>query len=164
MQTRTGAGTSASEPSTGSLSCGRGKDPDARARLKSAPRRYDFVALYGAGDGPEATHFAAGKPVEGPRAGARLVLHADLPGDALRAWEATGALCVPAARLLTLLAPEEARRDLDGARDLGERYVRAASRLLPHSEVLRTAAELLPAQDAALRSLLHRTVAEIAVA
>ena len=129
--------------------------------LESAPLPLDFVAVRGAS---EVAHFAGGRAQDSPRAGARLVLHAGLEGDTLRSWQATGALCIPAVRLLALLAPDEARREFASARDLGERYVRAAGRLRPHGEVLRAAAGLLPQSDAALRSLLHRTLADIAVA
>jgi Rad3-related DNA helicase len=124
----------------------------------------DFVALHAGPAGHEVAHFAAGCLQAAPRPGVRLVLHAALAPGSLRAWEASGALCVPADRLLSLLEPEAGAPVFADARHLGERYLRAAARLRPQSEVLRTAAEVLPATDAALRALLHRSLATLAVA
>jgi ATP-dependent DNA helicase DinG len=125
----------------------------------------DFVVVRGGGgDAIEVAHFVGGRVAPGPRPGARVVLHSGLAPAALASWQATGALCVQAERALALVAPGVAPATAAGARAVGENWVRAVAGIRPDAEVLRAAAALLSDDDASLRSLLHRALAELAMA
>ena len=112
---------------------------------EECPFPLDFAAVCGGPAHLEVVHFEAGAPVDSPRNGIRLVLHAGADSRALEGWAASGAVCAPARRLLALLAPEEPEPALRDALDLGTRYVHAALGVRSESEVLRWAAEVLPA-------------------
>jgi Rad3-related DNA helicase len=124
----------------------------------------DFVAVHGAGEALEVLPFVAGTARPGVRPTARLVLHAETHPDTLQDWCTAGAVCIPAGRLMELLAPEETARVFTSAHEVGQRYVRATCRLRPHGEILAAAAAALPESEAALRALLHRGIAALAVA
>lgn len=123
----------------------------------------DFLAVHGGAE-LEVLPFVAGEPRPDGPAVATLVLYAGVREEELGEFRSQGALCVPARRLLELLAPGDAAFAFAGARELGGQYVRAAARLRFPGEVLGQVAAVLPESEAPLRAFMRRALAEIAVA
>jgi Rad3-related DNA helicase len=122
----------------------------------------DFTVVAPGRHGIEALAFAAGVACGAPQPGVRLVLHAGLDAEQAAHWSRGGALCLPAARLLALLAPEDADLPERDPQALGRRYARAVRDLQPNGETLRLAAEALPADEVGLRALLQRALLHLA--
>jgi Rad3-related DNA helicase len=124
----------------------------------------DFVVVCSAADGAtlDMAQFAGGEMIAGARPGAQVVFHTGVAEEMLQSWRATGTPCVRIERALSLVAPGMAAAT--SARAWGDCWVGAVRRLRPNSEVLRRAAALLDDDDAALRSLLHRGLAQLALA